>query len=34
MGIEDIAFGAWVFEEAKKKGIGITLPLWNNPIWI
>jgi ornithine cyclodeaminase len=34
MGIEDVAFGAWVFEEAKKKGIGITLPLWNNPIWI
>jgi 2,3-diaminopropionate biosynthesis protein SbnB len=34
MGIEDIAFGSYVFEEAKKKGIGVTLPLWKNPIWV
>ena len=34
MGIEDVAFGTWILEEAKKEGIGITLPLWKNPIWI
>jgi 2,3-diaminopropionate biosynthesis protein SbnB len=34
MGIEDIAFGAWILEEAKKKGIGTRLTLWNNPIWV
>jgi ornithine cyclodeaminase len=34
MGIEDIAFGAWVLEEAKQKGIGTSLTLWRNPIWV
>jgi 2,3-diaminopropionate biosynthesis protein SbnB len=34
MGIEDVAFGSVVLEEAKKKGIGITLPLWKNPMWV
>jgi 2,3-diaminopropionate biosynthesis protein SbnB len=34
MGIEDIAFGAWILEEAKQKGIGTRLTLWNNPIWV
>ncbi len=34
MGIEDIAFGSYVLEEAKKRGRGITLPLWKNPIWV
>lgn len=34
MGIEDIAFGQAVFEEAKRKGIGVSLPLWTNPIWV
>lgn len=34
MGIEDVAFGSFIFEEAKKKSIGITLSLWKNPIWV
>jgi len=34
MGIEDIAFGAYVFEEAKRKGIGTRLTLWEKPIWV
>ncbi|OGP86826.1 MAG: hypothetical protein A2156_13060 [Deltaproteobacteria bacterium RBG_16_48_10] len=34
MGIEDVAFGSFILEEAQKKGIGISLPLWKNPIWV
>ncbi len=34
MGIEDIAFGSYVLAEAKRKGIGVTLPLWKNPTWV
>jgi len=34
LGIEDIAFGHTVLEEAKRKGIGVSLPLWTNPIWV
>jgi len=34
MGIEDIAFGAWIYGEAKKKSIGVRLPLWQKPLWV
>lgn len=34
LGIEDIAFGTYVLEEAKKKGVGVSLPLWKQPIWV
>jgi ornithine cyclodeaminase len=34
MGIEDVAFGSVLLEEAKKKGVGVTLPLWQNPMWV
>ena len=34
MGIEDIAFGTWIYGEAKKKSIGVQLPLWQKPLWV
>jgi ornithine cyclodeaminase len=34
MGIEDIAFAAVVYEEARQKGIGTWLTLWEKPIWV
>jgi len=34
MGIEDIAIAARIYREAKKSGLGVELPLWENPLWI
>ena len=34
MGIEDIAFGARIYLEAKEKNIGTCLPLWRKPLWV
>ena len=31
MPVEDIAWGGMVYRNAKEKGIGMTLPLWNKP---
>jgi ornithine cyclodeaminase len=34
MGIEDIAFASCVYEEARRKGVGAWMTLWENPIWV
>jgi len=34
MAHEDVAVASLVYEQAKKKGIGKKLQLWNNPLWV
>jgi len=34
MAHEDIAVASRIYERAKREGIGRTLPLWNEPLWI
>jgi N-[(2S)-2-amino-2-carboxyethyl]-L-glutamate dehydrogenase len=34
MGIEDIAFGARIYREAKGKNMGTRLSLWREPLWV
>jgi len=34
MGLEDIAFGARIYEIAKAKDIGRMLTLWESPTWV
>jgi ornithine cyclodeaminase/alanine dehydrogenase-like protein (mu-crystallin family) len=34
MAHEDIAFASEIYERAVKKGIGKTLRLWNEPLWV
>lgn len=34
MGIEDIAFGARIYRDAKEKNIGTRLTLWREPLWV
>ncbi len=34
MGAEDIIVGRRIYEEARIRGIGTWLTLWNNPVWI
>jgi hypothetical protein len=29
-----VAVASLVYEQAKKKGIGKKLQLWNNPLWV
>ena len=31
LGIQDVALGYVIYEEAKKKGLGVMLPLWDEP---
>ncbi|MEM2890668.1 MAG: hypothetical protein QW358_04975, partial [Candidatus Hadarchaeum sp.] len=34
MAHEDVAVASMIYERAKKEGIGKTLTLWNEPIWV
>ena len=34
MGLADVALAWAVYETARERNLGMTLPLWNEPLWV